>query len=159
MIVSDAGPIVVFARIGRLSLLREVTGILLIPDAVHSEIFAKNGAMPGASEVAQATWIQRVSVADRSIVDRMSNVLHEGEREAIALAKERSAQLLVDEIRGRRVASDQGVEVIGTLRVLDYAKRSGHIGLVQPIIAEMQSQGYRFERTLILRFLEIVGEG
>ena len=57
------------------------------------------------------------------------------------------------------MASDQGVEVIGTLRVLDYAKRSGHIGLVQPIIAEMQSQGYRFERTLILRFLEIVGEG
>jgi predicted nucleic acid-binding protein len=80
MIVSDAGPIVVFARIGRLSLLREVTGILLIPDAVHSEIFAKNGAMPGASEVAQATWIQRVSVADRSIVDRMPNVLHEGEQ-------------------------------------------------------------------------------
>ena len=87
MIVSDAGPIVVFARIGRLSLLRDVTGTLLIPDAVHSEIFVKSGAMPGASEVAQAKWIQRVSVADRSIVDRMPNVLHEGEREAIALAK------------------------------------------------------------------------
>ena len=101
MIVSDAGPIVVFARIGRLSLLRDVTGTLLIPDAVHSEIFAKKGAMPGASQVAQATWIQRVSVVDRSIVDRMPSVLHEGEREAIALAKERGGQLLVDEIRGR----------------------------------------------------------
>jgi len=87
MIVSDAGPIVIFARIGRLSLLRDVTGILLIPDAVHAEIFANKGAMPGAPEVAQATWIQRVSVADRSVVDRMPNVLHEGEREAIALAK------------------------------------------------------------------------
>ena len=64
MIVSDAGPIVVFARIGRLSLLRDVTGTLLIPDAVYTEIFAKKGAMPGASEVAQAAWIQRVSVAD-----------------------------------------------------------------------------------------------
>ena len=159
MIVSDTGPIVVFARIGRLSLLREVTGALLIPDAVHTEIFAKKGAMPGASEVAQATWIQRVSVVDRSIVDRMPKVLHGGEREAIALAKERGAQLLVDEIRARRAASDQGIEVIGTLRVLDEAKRLGHIGLARPIIAHMQSQGYRFERTLILSFLEIVGEG
>ena len=75
MIVSDTGPIVVFARIGRLSLLRDVTGTLLIPDAVHTEIFAKKGAMPGASEVAQATWIQRVSIVDRSIVGRMPNVL------------------------------------------------------------------------------------
>src|SRR5579859_1451649 len=70
MIVSDAGPIVVFARIDRLSLLGEVTGTLLIPDAVHSEIFANKGAMPGASEVAQATWIQRAHVANRSIVIR-----------------------------------------------------------------------------------------
>jgi len=159
MIVSDAGPIVVFARIGRLSLLHDVTGPLLIPDAVHSEIFVKKGAMPGASEVAQATWIQRVSVADRSIVDRMPKVLHEGEREAIALAKERGAQLLVDEIRARHAASDLGIDVIGTLRILDHAKRSGHVDLVRPIIAQMQSQGYRFDRMLILRFLEIVGEG
>jgi predicted nucleic acid-binding protein len=159
MIVSDAGPIVVFARIGRLSLLRDVTGTLLIPDAVHSEIFVKKGVMPGASEVAQATWIQRASVADLSIIARLPNVLHEGEREAIVLAKERGAQLLVDEIRARRVASHHGVEVIGTLRILDQAKKSGHIGLVRPIIVQMQSQGYRFDRALILRFLEIVGEG
>lgn len=36
MIVSDAGPIIIFARIGRLSLLRDVTGSLL-PDAVDDE--------------------------------------------------------------------------------------------------------------------------
>ena len=47
MIVSDAGPIVVFARIGRLSLLRDVTGGLLIPDAVHSEIFVKSSGGSG----------------------------------------------------------------------------------------------------------------
>jgi hypothetical protein len=35
MIVSDAGPIVVFARIGRLSLLRDVTGTLPIQSATE----------------------------------------------------------------------------------------------------------------------------
>ena len=59
MIVFDAGPIIIFARIGRLSLLREVTGSLLIPDAVYDEIVVKKGGMPGAPEVAQAVWIQK----------------------------------------------------------------------------------------------------
>ena len=89
MIVSDAGPIIVFARIGCLSLLREVTDSLLIPDAVYDEIVVKKGGMPGAAEVAQAAWIQKASVSNRSTIDGLPNVLHEGEREAIALAKER----------------------------------------------------------------------
>ncbi len=74
MIVSDAGPIIIFARIGRLFLLHEVTGSPLIPDAVYDEIVVKKGGMPGAAEVAQAAWIQKASVADRSIVDGLPNV-------------------------------------------------------------------------------------
>jgi uncharacterized protein len=87
MIVSDAGPVIIFARIGRLSLLHEITGSLLIPDAVYDEIVVKKGGMPGATEVAQAAWIQKASVATRSTIDVLPSVLHEGEREAIALAK------------------------------------------------------------------------
>ena len=52
MIVSDAGPIIIFARIGRLSLHRDVAVFLLIPDAVYDEIVIKKGGMPGAAEVA-----------------------------------------------------------------------------------------------------------
>jgi predicted nucleic acid-binding protein len=59
MIVSDAGPIIIFARLSRLSLLRDVAGFLLIPDAVYDEIVVKKGGMPGAAEVAQVPWIQR----------------------------------------------------------------------------------------------------
>lgn len=37
------------------------------------------------------------SVINRSIIDGLPSVLHEGEREAIALAKEQGAQLLIEE--------------------------------------------------------------
>jgi uncharacterized protein len=131
---------------------------LLIPDAVYSEIVVKEGGMPGATDVAQAAWIQKAPVANRSIVEGLPSVLHEGEREAIALARERKAQLLIDEVRARRVAIQLGIDVIGTLRILAEAKRLGQITLVRQIIAEMQSNGYRFERTLILRFLGMIGE-
>jgi predicted nucleic acid-binding protein len=57
MIVSDAGPIIVFARIQRLSLLHEVTGSLTIPDAVYDEVVLQKRGMPGALEVASAGWI------------------------------------------------------------------------------------------------------
>jgi predicted nucleic acid-binding protein len=158
MIVSDAGPIIVFARIGRLSLLQEVTGSLTIPDAVHDEIVVQKGGMPGAAEVASAGWIQQVAVADRATLDQLPPGLHAGEREAIALAKERGAQLLIDEIRARRVATDRKIEVIGTLRILSDAKQLGLIGTVRPIIGQMQSPGYRFDCVLIRLFLERIDE-
>jgi predicted nucleic acid-binding protein len=159
MIVSDAGPIIIFARIDRLSLLRDVTGSLLVPGAVYDEIVVNKGGMPGATEVAQAAWIQKASVINRSTIDVLPSVLHEGEREAIALAKEQGAQLLIDEIRARRVARDEGLEVIGTLRILAGAKQLKLINVVRPIVGQMQSSGYRFDRILIRRFLERIGEG
>jgi predicted nucleic acid-binding protein len=159
VIVSDAGPIIIFARIGRLSLLRDTTGSLLIPDAVYGEIVVKEGGMPGAAAVAQAPWILKVSVVDRSIMESLPNVLHEGEREAIALARERNAQLLVDEIRARRIASDQGLQVVGTLRILASAKQLKLVNAVRPIVEQMRSNGYRFNPTLIRRFLERIDEG
>jgi uncharacterized protein len=157
MIVSDAGPIIVFARIGRLSLLREVTGPITIPAAVHAEIAIPG--MPGATELAAVEWIQRATVAESSLLATLPTALHAGEREAIALANERDAQLLMDEIRGRRAAAHLGIEVIGTLRILAEAKKLGCIDIVRPLILEMQSSGYRFERALIRRFLEHMGEG
>jgi predicted nucleic acid-binding protein len=119
--------------------LRDVTDSLLIPDAVYEEIVVKKGGMPGAAEVAQSAWIQRAALAERSMLDSLPSFLHEGEREAIALATEREAQLLVDEIRAD-------------------AKRLGHINFVRPILIQMQSSGYRFDRTLLQRFLEQIDE-
>lgn len=114
--------------------------------------------MPGAVAVAQAAWIQKASVSERSVMDGLPNVLHDGEREAIVLAKELGAQLLIDEIRARRAAIQLGIDVIGTLRLLADAKQLGLINLVRPVIVQMQSKGYRFDRILISRFLELVGE-
>jgi predicted nucleic acid-binding protein len=56
------------------------------------------------------------------------------------------------------VASELGIEVIGTLRILAGAKRLGLLKLVRPTILQMQARGYRFDRTLIRRFLETIDE-
>jgi len=41
MIVADSGPIIAFARLGRLDLLRQVVEALVIPDAGFSRNFGQ----------------------------------------------------------------------------------------------------------------------
>jgi uncharacterized protein len=157
MIVSDAGPIITFARIARLSLLREVTGSVTIPAAVHAEISIIG--MPGAAELAEVEWIQRAVVTDRSQLAALPRALHAGEREAIGTCQRTRRATPDGRNSGPRAAAQLRIEIIGTLRILADAKRLGHIEVVRPIILEMQSSGYRFDRTLIRRFLEQMGEG
>jgi uncharacterized protein len=88
-IVSDAGPILSFARADRLSLLHGVVASLWIPDAVQQEI--------GGHMLGRMPWIVRRSVSDRKGIATLPQKLHLGEREAIILAEELEAPLLVDD--------------------------------------------------------------
>jgi len=73
MIVSDAGPIIIFARIGHLSLLHKVTGSLIIPAAVHDEILVNKGGMLGAGSrvprgfSGRSSLTVRLSIGCRSV--------------------------------------------------------------------------------------------
>ena len=106
--VADSGPILSFARANQLELLRQIVGDLAIPDAVYEDIVVRGAGKPGSHEVQQSSWIRRLSVRDRTLVDRLPQKLHLGEREAIALAKERGEPLLVDEREARREAQPPG---------------------------------------------------
>jgi predicted nucleic acid-binding protein len=59
VIVADAGPLIGLAKIGRLTLLRELYGEILIPPAVHAELQA-GSQRPGdiaLREALRQTWI------------------------------------------------------------------------------------------------------
>ncbi len=61
--------------------------------------------------------------------------LDAGEAEAIALAVERNADLIVlDERIGRRAAQRLGLTVVGTLGVLIAAKDRGLLAAVRPVL-------------------------
>jgi uncharacterized protein len=158
MIVADSGPIIVFARIGRLDLLRQVVGELIIPDAVYEELVGRGTERPGAAEVVHGDWIHRRTVQDLTAVAPLPRALHAGEREAILLAQELGAQLLIDEHRGRTIAITRGVEVFGNLRVLAEAKRLGLIERAKPVVDDMRAAGYWVDEDLLPQFFREVGE-
>ena len=92
------------------------------------------------------------------LVDQLPPKLHQGECEAIALAKELNAVLLVDEHEARREAHRLGIEYMGSLRVLKEAKARGIIPEIKPILDEIIVAGTYISDTLYQAFLSEVDE-
>lgn len=158
MIVADAGPLIAFARIGRLDLLRLVVREVVIPQAVYEELVLKGKGKPGAAELEAADWIQPKALAHRASPTLPPTSLHPGEADAILLAEQLNAPLLIDERRGRKGALDRGVDVLGSLAILAQAKRQGLIDRAKPLLGAMLAAGYWIDEELIPAFLAEVGE-
>jgi uncharacterized protein len=86
--------------------------------------------------------------------------LDPGEAEAIALALEKQADLiLVDERLGRQVAMALGLRVTGLLGVLAEAKRASLIERVKPVIEDLHERaGFWISAELIAEVLSGLDE-
>lgn len=125
-VVVDSSPLIALARIGRLGLLREMFGEVVVPSAVWSEVVVAGLDKAGAREVIASGWIRQQDVVDQSAVHGLRRDLGAGEAEAIVLACELPADLLVmDEELGRSTARGLGVKVVGLVGVLVEARTRG----------------------------------
>jgi predicted nucleic acid-binding protein len=152
-IVSDAGPILTFLRADLLRVMQAVTGELIVPDAVSAELVVDEQAWPDSRIIEQANWIKRQSVFDRNLVEQLPGRLHAGEREAVVLAQQLHAALLIDERGGRKIAQSLGITYFGSLRILELAKSRGIIPLVKPTLDQVLAAGYYLSPALYDRFL------
>lgn len=149
-VVSNSSPLINLARIGRLTLLRELFGVLIVPDAVWQEVVVEGAGQPGADEVRSAEWIQRQAVMNTQLVQALQQDLDAGEAEAIALSLELGADLLLmDENLGRQTARHLGLRYIGLIGALVMAKRRGLISAVKPHLDMLRDiAGFRVDAAL-----------
>lgn len=160
IVVSNTSPIINLAAVGRLELLHDLYGRIAIPQAVYHEIAVRGSGQPGAIEIQTFAWFERYQVRDVALVQRLKQHLDAGESEAIALAIEMQAdQLLLDERRGRMIAKQQGVSVMGLLGVLLVAKRQGLLETIRPVLYELRTvAGFWIDPELFTQVLESAGE-
>jgi predicted nucleic acid-binding protein len=118
IVVADASPLNYLIQIQCETLLRELYGRVFVPAAVMEELRHPLAPSSVASWLLQVpSWIE-VRVV-RPQPDAALEVLDAGEREAIQLAQEQQADLLlIDERRGRMEARRRGISTTGTLGIL-----------------------------------------
>jgi len=64
---------------------------------------------------------------DRMLVLTLKTIVDEGEAKAIALSMKKNSLLIIDDLKGRKVARRLGLEIIGTLDLLKAMKLKGII--------------------------------
>jgi predicted nucleic acid-binding protein len=158
MFVADSGPIISFARADRLGIVRQVVRELWIPDAVYHEVVTMGAGMPGAEEVSREDWIKRRSLTSSPTTLNLPGTLGDGEREAIALAHELAAVLIVDDAEARDAVLRLQIPVLGSLGLLREAKLQGIIPAVQPHLDTLRQQQFRLDNLLYQRFLQEMNE-
>lgn len=159
IVVSNTSPLTNLGAIGRLDLLQRLHGEIHIPRAVMEELRADQKLWPGAKEVAAASWIVQHEVKDRNLVAALGRQLGPGESEALTLAVEFKADLiLLDEKDGRAAAVDLGLRLTGVCGVLLRAKLKGEILRVAPELDRLQVFGFYLSKTARRHVLELAGE-
>lgn len=104
-------------------------------------------------------WIVHHQVRDLLAGVSLRDHLDQGEIEAILLARELAADLLlIDERLGRREARRLGIPVRGLLGVLIEARRKEHIPALAPLLWQLRATGFWIGEDLMAEAVRAVGE-
>lgn len=127
LVVSDASPINILIRIEAVHVLELLFKRVVIPTAVAAEM--SHPSTPNVVRewiAAPPSWLE-IRTPASTTSDLSIDI---GEREAISLAAELHADLLlVDDLRARRAAQRAGLQITGTIGVLERAAQHGVIDL------------------------------
>jgi predicted nucleic acid-binding protein len=128
-VFSNTTPLIALASIGKLELLPTLFKEITIAEAVKDEI--DTGGEVDVPSPDTIEWVKiKKNVTD--IKEKLLLDLDEGEKQSILIAidtenGECENLLLIDERKGRKIATSLGVKIKGTLGILAEAKRRGLI--------------------------------
>jgi hypothetical protein len=135
-------------------LLRDLFSEVIIPAAVYEEVVSAGRGRAGGPEVENAQWIIHHQVKNKDLVTFLSISLDAGEAEAIALAKEINADLvLLDDNDGRNIAGSVGIHFTGTIGLL-LRYYQGQPADFKEALDELLAQGFRLSKAEYQKILE-----
>jgi hypothetical protein len=158
-IVSNTGPIIALAAIGKLEIIHEIFEEVIVPEQVHHEIIQGGKDFSGLAFYRGASWI-KVEALKTPIEPLLETLVDKGEASVIHLVRERGADfVLIDERKARKIARKiYGLNVVGSARILVEAKRQNLIPSVSEALSGMRNAGYWIHENIVKAALRQAGE-
>ncbi|MBS1262923.1 MAG: hypothetical protein MAG715_00088 [Methanonatronarchaeales archaeon] len=159
VVVSNATPLIYLSKAGKLHLLREVFGRVIVPEEVRVEVVdrGKSLGMADALVVEEAVEEGWLVVRETPAPDKETG-LDPGESAVLSLADVLDAEVVViDEVSARVAARILGLEPRGTVYVLLRALESGELDLdgFLEALNDMVQHGFRLKEEI---YVEAVRE-
>lgn len=156
IVISDTSAISNLYQIGILDVLHQLFGDITITPAVKRELYA---ILEQGNKLDEIDWIIVKYPSDQKLISELLEILDLGEAESIALAIESNAKyLIIDEFKGREIATSYNLKIIGILGVLISAKKSGLLEEIGPKIKQLREIGFRLSLSLVNKVLAKLGE-
>jgi predicted nucleic acid-binding protein len=150
VVIADAGPLIAFAGIDRLCVLRALFSWTWITASVRSECLVAEGldAQRINAAIREGWLIVEARVREAVL---LSPSLGLGESDSIRLGLEdrQHSLLIIDDRLARRYALRKGLSIVGSVRLLDMAERRGLIQSAEGCIRQMSDFGYRVSIDLL----------
>lgn len=158
-VVCNTSPLILLGKINQLDLLLQLYEEVFIPVSVWGEVKEGSGKEVGQIRTLLQTPKVQLRKATKQVLERVLVDLGSGEREAIALAIETRADLVVlDDQKGRRVARERGLSVTGTIGFLVEAREGGVIPSIRHELDRLIEAGIWLDEAFYHRILKEFGE-
>lgn len=145
IIIADASCLIVLQNIQELTLLQKLFGEVFISEEVKNEFGLDLPA-----------WIKIEEIQNKVRQDALNLILDEGEASAIALSLEiKNSLLIIDEKKGRRIAQELKIKIIGTLGIILQAKEKGLIVSIEDLVMKLEKAEFRISHSLKAKILEV----
>jgi len=148
IIISDTSCLIALSNIGMLHILKDLFEEVLITPEVNDEF---GNQLPN--------WIIVSQAKNKLKQTEIENKLDKGEASSIALALEiPNSALIIDEVRGRNIAKNLNIEIIGTIGIIILAGKKGIVNDVISIVLKLVNNGFRLSNEIGDRIIENYGK-
>ena len=151
IVISDTSPLNYLVLLDEIELLPKLFGTIIIPPAVLSELQRIEAPIEVKAWLStNPTWLELRTASAIDLTIRLGA----GECEAISLAKELNADLiLIDDRKARQAAIERGLRVAGTLNILELASIKNLVELTETF-DKLQQTNFRVSQELLDEALE-----
>ncbi len=152
-------PLILLAKIHRLELLTQLYDEVIIPASVLDEVIVKPGNEVEQIQACVQSERFQLRRATKRALESLPGDLGLGEQEAIALALETTADLVIlDDRQGRRIARERDLSNTGTIGVLVEARARGLIPSLRQELDHLIEAGMWIHESIYHRIMLEFGE-